>query len=230
VRRTVLVLPVIALVTAVLGLPAILLSLIGRRAGSRAITGGWARAVLWTLGVDVRLSGQPCPPGPAVYAANHGSALDIPILFGVLPVDFRILHKRSLYLLPVIGLYLYASGHVGVHRGRGFRAHKDLEKAAERVRRGTSVVVFPEGTRSREGDVGPFKRGSFLVALAAGVPVVPLSLVGVKQVARGGLHIRPGRVTVVVHAPIPTAGRDAEQAEALAEEVRRIVTGGCAAA
>jgi 1-acyl-sn-glycerol-3-phosphate acyltransferase len=181
--------------------------------------------------VDVTVCGaEHCPTGAAVYAANHTSALDIPILFGFLPVDFRIIHKRSLYLVPVLGQYLYVSGHIGIHRGSAFRARKALELAAARVRTGTSVVVFPEGTRSPEGEVGDFKRSSFLPALEAGVPVVPLSLVGVKDVARGGLRVQAGRVQLVVHLPIPTAGREVEEAGALAEEVRQVVRTGCEAA
>ena len=88
-------------------------------------------------------------------------------------MDFRIVHKRSLYLVPVLGLYLYASGHIGIDRGNAFRARKGLQRAAARVARGPNVVVFPEGTRSPESAVGPFKRGSFVLALEAGVPVVP---------------------------------------------------------
>lgn len=229
--RPALVLPFIAVYTVIMGAPAVFFSVIGRRAEARTVTMWWARVVLWALGVEVSVSGaERCPSGPAVYAANHASALDIPILFGFLPVDFRIVHKRSLYLVPVIGLYLYVSGHIGIHRGSAFRARKELERAAARVRGGLSVVVFPEGTRSRDADVGPFKRGSFLIALDAGVPVVPLSLIGVKQVAAGGLRVSAGQVQIVVHAPIQTTGRDAEQAADLAEEVRRIVTTGCAAA
>lgn len=229
--RAVLALPLIAAYTFALGLPAIVFSLLGRPRSARRMTAIWARLVLRSLGVDVTVCGaERCPAGAAVYAANHTSALDIPILFGFLPVDFRIIHKRSLYLVPVLGQYLYVSGHIGIHRGSAFRARKGLEVAAERVRGGTSVVVFPEGTRSPEGDLGAFKRSSFLPALEAGVPVVPLSLVGVKDVARGGLHVRAGRVQLVVHSPIPTAGREVEEAGALAEEVRRVVRTGCEAA
>ena len=101
---------------------------------------------------------------------------------------------------------------------------------ALRIRGGTSVAVFPEGTRSREGTVGRFKRGSFLLALEAGVPVVPVSLCGVKRVAPGGLRVRGGRVRLLVHPPVATAGRGTEQAGALAEEVRRIVMTACEAA
>jgi 1-acyl-sn-glycerol-3-phosphate acyltransferase len=229
--RPVLALPLIGAYTVALGLPAIVFSLLGRAPAARWMTAIWARLVLRSLGVDVSVSGaERCPSGPAVYAANHTSVIDIPILFGFLPVDFRIIHKRSLYLVPVLGQYLYVSGHIGIHRGSAFRARRGLELAALRIRSGTSVVVFPEGTRSPEGAVGAFKRSIFLPALEAGVPVVPLSLVGVKEVARGGLNVRAGRVRLLVHAPIPTAGRDLEEAGALAEEVRAVVTTGCEAA
>jgi 1-acyl-sn-glycerol-3-phosphate acyltransferase len=230
--RAVLALPLIAAVTVVLGLPAIVFGIFRRFDLVRSVTVVWGRAVLWTLGIEVTVAGgQHCPAGPAVYAANHASVLDIPILYAHLPVDFRIIHKRSLYLIPVMGLYLYATGHIGIDRGNAFRAHRGLQRAAARVRDGGSnLVVFPEGTRSRCGEVGPFKRGLFALALEAEVPVVPLSLIGVKQVARGGLDVHAGTVRLVVHPPIPTAGRGQAQAGVLAEEVRGIVSSGCAAA
>ncbi|PYQ54301.1 MAG: 1-acyl-sn-glycerol-3-phosphate acyltransferase, partial [Acidobacteria bacterium] len=160
-----------------------------------ALARAWARAILGTLGIDVSVSGaENCPAGPAVYAANHTSVVDTPVVFGHLPVDFKILHKRSLYLVPVLGQYLYAGGHIGIHRGSGFRARKGLARAAARIRGGASLVVFPEGTRRREEGVGAFKRGSFVLALEAGVPVVPLSIIGVKRVSFGALRVRAGHV------------------------------------
>lgn len=194
------------------------------------ITRAWGRGVLALAGIRVSVRGtEHLPEGPAVFAANHGSALDIPILFGFLPAPFRIIHKRSLYLVPVLGLYLLLDGHVGIDRSNPFRARRSLEAAARRIASGTSVVVFPEGTRSADETVRPFKKGSFVLAVRAGVPVVPVSLVGVKRVAPGKLwQLRPGVVHLVMHASLSTAGRDAEQATALAEEVRQIVSRGCA--
>jgi 1-acyl-sn-glycerol-3-phosphate acyltransferase len=229
--RGYLALPLIVVYTVAFGVPAIVCGMLGLPRAVHGLARAWARANLWTLGIDVSVSGgENCPAGPAVYAANHTSVVDTAVVFGHLPVDFKILHKRSLYLVPVVGQYLYAGGHIGIHRGSGFRARKGLEHAAARIRGGTSVVVFPEGTRRRGDGVGAFKRGSFVLALEAGVPVVPLSIIGVKRVSFGALRVRAGKVRVVVHPPVPTAGRDAQHAATLAEEVRRIVTGGCEAA
>lgn len=186
------------------------------------ITRGWARIVLLCAGVKVQVEGaQHVPAGPAVYAANHVSALDIPLLFACLPADFRIIHKDSLYWAPVIGQYLYFGGHVGVDRKNAFRAKQSLKRAAQRIREGMSVAVFPEGTRSPDGRLQDFKRGTFVLALDAGVPVVPVSLIGVKALVPEGLvRARPGRVILRLHAPVPTSGRSAE---AVAEEVREII-------
>jgi 1-acyl-sn-glycerol-3-phosphate acyltransferase len=167
--------------------------------------------------------------GPAVYAANHASALDIPIVFGYLPCPFRIFHKRSLYLMPGVGWALWLGGHVGIDRKNPFSTRRSLAAAAARIRSGTSVVVFPEGTRSRDENVQAFKRGSFHLALNAGVPVVPISLVGVKQVIpSGALVLRPGLVEMRIHSAIATQGRGRGEAAVLAGEVRERIVAGCA--
>lgn len=211
-----------------LGLLAVLCGLAGQAALARRVGGLWGRALLWAWGVEVTVRGR-APIGPAVFAANHASALDIPLVFAYLPVDFRVVHKRSLYVFPVIGWYLYLGGHIGVDRGNPFRARRSLARAAERIRGGTSVLVFPEGTRNRDdASVQPFKRGSFVLALEAGVPVVPVSLRGVKAIVpRGLLHIRPGPVSVTLHEPVATAGLPVDEASGLAERVRAVVAAGC---
>jgi 1-acyl-sn-glycerol-3-phosphate acyltransferase len=229
VPRVVFACALIAFETAALGLPCIVVGLLDRSGRlAHAIVRLWGRLVLRALGVEVDLETVELPLGAAVYAANHGSALDIPILFGYLPVEFRIIHKRSLYLVPVLGWYLYLGGHIGIDRGKAFRARRSLAAAARRIAGGTSVAVFPEGTRSPDPRIRVFKRGSFLLAINAGVPVVPVCLVGVKAVAPAGLlTLRPGRVALRLRPAIATTGRDPQQAEALAEEVRRRVARGC---
>jgi len=197
---------------------------------TRAIGGAWSRVLLRLLRVGVSVSGlEHAPPGSAVYAANHASALDIFVLFGHLPVDFRIVYKKSLSLVPLLGWAIRLGGHLPIDRTNPFRARRSLDAAARRIRGGTSVVLFPEGTRSPDGAVRRFKRGSFSLAIEAGVPVVPVSLIGVKAVVPRALSsIRPGTVGIVLHPPVPVAGRSPGDAEALAEEVRTIVARGCA--
>ena len=186
------------------------------------ITRGWAKIVLFCAGVKVHVQGsENVPAGPAIYAANHVSALDIPLLFACLPADFRIIHKSSLYWAPVVGGYLYFGRHIGVDRSNPFKARQSLKRAASRIREGVSVAVFPEGTRSRDGRLQDFKRGSFVLAQDAGVPVVPVSLIGVKaRVPRGLVRVKPGVVTMRIHPAVATAGRTPE---AVADEVRAII-------
>jgi 1-acyl-sn-glycerol-3-phosphate acyltransferase len=195
----------------------------------RALGGAWSRVLLRLFRVGVRVSGlEHAAGGPAVYAANHASALDVLVVLGHLPVDFRIVYKKSLSLVPLLGWAIWLGGHVPIDRSNPFRARRSLDDAARRIRGGTSVVVFPEGTRSPDGSVRRFKRGSFGLAIDAGAPVVPVSLIGVKAVVPSGLtSVRPGTVGVALHPPVPTAGRAAGDAEALAEEVWRIVAVGC---
>jgi 1-acyl-sn-glycerol-3-phosphate acyltransferase len=205
------------------GIPGLFLGLLDpRRRILIWITRGWARLVLLCAGIRVVVEGRECiPAGPAVFAANHVSALDIPILFACLPTDFRIVHKKSLYWAPVVGAYLFFSGHVGVDRKNPFRAKQSLKLAARRIHDGMNVALFPEGTRSRDGRLQPFKRGSFVLAQDAHVPVVPVSLIGVKALVPGGLvSVRGGRVTLRIHAAVSTEGR---AAEAVADEVRAII-------
>lgn len=224
--------PLAAAVTVLLSTAAMVVGSLDRSGrGCRTIAGIWSRALLGIGRIHVEVEGlEHVPTGPAVYAANHASALDVPIVLGHLPVDFRIIHKRSIYLIPFLGQAVWAARHIGIDRSNAFRARRSLADAAQRIREGTSVVVFPEGTRSPDATVRRFKRGSFGLALRAGVPVVPVSLVGVKRVVpRGLLSLAPGTVGVRLHPAVPVSGRGPEEAEALAEEVRRIVAAGCAA-
>lgn len=228
--RTLISVPVITLETLVLSVPTLVGGLLDRSGRwPHGIVRFWSRLLLRTCGVRIVIHGnENVPTGPAVFAANHGSALDIPILFGYLPVEFRIIHKRSLYWMPLVGWHLYLGGHIGLDRRQPFRAKRGLAAAAARIRGGTSVVVFPEGTRSRDAGVGTFKRGSFLLAVTAGVPVVPVSLVGVKRVVpRGVLTLRAGTIQVRIHPPVTTVGRAPGEAEKMAEEVRDVVVRGC---
>jgi 1-acyl-sn-glycerol-3-phosphate acyltransferase len=220
--------PLAVLATLILSAAACVVGLLSP-AGARVISHFWGRLLLRLFRVAVTSEGlAQLPRGAAVYAANHSSSLDILVLLARLPVDVRIIHKKSLSLVPFIGWTIALGGHIPIDRSNPFRARRSLDAAAERIRAGESVLVFPEGTRSRDGAVGHFKRGSFSLAIEAGAPVVPVSLVGVKAlVPRGLLSLRPGTVRLRVHPATPVAGMSADSAQALAEQVRQVVAAGC---
>ena len=192
----------------------------------------WSRLILLTTGVRVTVEGleRLTPNRTYVFVANHQSLFDIPILFWSLPYQLRIMAKASLGSLPFIGWHLHRTGHLLVDRKRPDRA-KIFGWASRLTSRGLCLIVFPEGTRSVDGRVGKFKTGSFLLALEAGLPIAPLSIVGSRHVMlRGQVTAYPRNVTLVVHDPIETprhTGGDArelaETARGLAETVRRVV-------
>jgi 1-acyl-sn-glycerol-3-phosphate acyltransferase len=162
-----------------------------------------------------------------VLASNHQSLVDTPIVFAYLPLSFRILYKKSLNRIPFLGWHLFLSGHIGVERENPSKARKSLDDAAERIRSGTSVVVFPEGTRSFDGAMRSFRKGSFRLAVKAGIPVVPLTIDGSHLVMRRGrVTVYPGRVTLTIGSPLPVDGLTDADARALSEKVRGAVEEG----
>jgi len=187
----------------------------------------WATMILKTTGVRVRVSGlEHLHPGRSyVFAANHQSIYDIPIVFSSIPAQLRIVAKESLGRIPFMGWHLHRAGHLLVDRHRP--GPDIVEKMRRLVGESSSLIVFPEGTRSVSGAVGRFKKGSFLVAIDAGLPVVPVSISGSRFVMKKGrLMVCPGEVQLVVHEPIATAGVPREAVMAFAARVREIVAAG----
>jgi 1-acyl-sn-glycerol-3-phosphate acyltransferase len=183
----------------------------------------WSWLILTTSRVHVRVEGieNVHPEEITIFCANHQSAMDIPILFVHLPVPFRFVAKRSLFKIPFLGWHLRRSGHIPVDRDRPREAIKSLERAAQEIRAGSSVVLFPEGHRSRTGHMGPFKAGSFYLAILAGVPIVPITLNGTRDVLRPDTyHVRPGRTEMIIHSPIITKGLMLNDVEKLSQRVR----------
>jgi 1-acyl-sn-glycerol-3-phosphate acyltransferase len=183
----------------------------------------WAPWGLWLAGADVTVRRlAPLPDGPAIYAANHSSTIDIWLMLATIPRTARFIAKAEVFGWPVFGWYMTLGGHVPVDRRDHARAVASLAHAAEMVRSGTSLIVFPEGTRSRDGLVHAFKKGPFVIAEQAGVPVVPVALTGSGNVTpKDLLHVHPGPVQVTFGHPVLAAdhpGRDA-----LLREVRRQV-------
>jgi 1-acyl-sn-glycerol-3-phosphate acyltransferase len=223
-------LAVLALTTVVLGTAGIIVCLVvpGGR-GLMPLARLWSRIILGVCRVRWRvcLEGRDPPSPPAVYVANHQSLLDIPALVLAMPVDFRIVAKRSLLYVPVFGWALWLAGFIFIERHDRERAIRSLDRAANTIRDGTSIVVFAEGTRSRDGNLLPFKKGGFVLALQAGVPVIPVSLAGGHAVlAKGSLRVRPGEITVRFGAPIETGRYSMQSKDDLIDAVRaRIIAG-----
>ena len=185
----------------------------------------WSRLILRTTGVDVEVQGlERLTHGRTyVFVANHQSIYDIPILFWSLPFQLRIIAKESLGRFPFLGWHLRRTGHLLVNRARPDRT-AIFSWASALVSRALSLIVFPEGTRSRDGRVGRFKGGSFYLALEAGLPVVPLSVIGSRHVMRKGrLATYPGHVRLVVHEPIDTSALAGTDRKTFGERVRQII-------
>jgi 1-acyl-sn-glycerol-3-phosphate acyltransferase len=183
----------------------------------------WGPWGLLVSGAKVEVLRRPAlPAGPLVFASNHESALDIWVLFKELPRSFRFIAKQELFRIPVFGWYLSLGGHIPVDRTHHGRAIHSLRRAGAVVRAGTSLVVFPEGTRSRDGQVHPFKKGPFVVAMEAGVPVVPVAISGSGRVTpKNVVAVVPGTIRVAIGDPVDP--RQFPDKEALLVEVRRRV-------
>ena len=228
-RTVFYLIPAIAVYTVVLGIASITSSFFDRKGHfAHRCARWWSRLILVTTGVQVTVEGlERIVPGKTyVFVANHQSIYDIPVLFWSIPFQLRIIAKESLGNFPMLGPHLKRTGHMLVDRSRPDKAGI-LGWASRLTSNGLSLIVFPEGTRSRTGMMGKFKGGSILLAMQAGLPLVPISVIGSRHVMKKGeLTTRPGQVMLLVHDPIETAG-NAEptpaQIRELAEQVRDVI-------
>jgi 1-acyl-sn-glycerol-3-phosphate acyltransferase len=234
-RTVFYLIPAISIYTLVLGAASIASSLFDRRGYfAHRCARLWSRLILTTTGVRVHVEGlERIVPGTTyVFVSNHQSIYDTPVVFASLPYQIRIIAKQSLAKFPVLGWHLKRGRHLFVDR-----QHPDRDGILERwrtlVSEGLSLIIYAEGTRSPDGRVGRFKAGSFLLAIEAGLPIVPLAVIGTRKVMpKGRLRTEPADVLLVVHDPIqpPVAGSagpasppTTHDAKALAERVRAIV-------
>ena len=173
-----------------------------------AIARSWSRLLLKIAGVRVDLSGMEkiSPKGSYVFASNHASYMDTPVVLALIPVQFRFLAKKGLFHIPFLGHHLKRAGHIPVPRDNPREALKMMAEAGRAVKeRGISLLIFPEAGRTRTGELLPFKEGAAYIAIKAGVPIVPIALSGTREVLpMGSLNVRPGRVEMRVGDPIPT--------------------------
>jgi 1-acyl-sn-glycerol-3-phosphate acyltransferase len=225
-RTVFFLIPCIAVYTTVFGTMSLASSLFDRGGHfAHWCARQWSRLILLTSRVRVWTRGlERLEPGKSyVFVANHQSIYDIPIVFWSLPYQLRIIAKDSLGRIPFIGWHLRRTGHLLVDRKRA--TPRQIVRWASRLTSdGLSLIVFPEGTRSRDGRVARFKGGSFFLALEAGLPIVPLSVIGSRHIMlRGRVTTYPGEVGLIVHEPIDTRGLAGSDAKEFGERVRRII-------
>jgi len=185
----------------------------------------WARMVLALAGVKVSMSGlENLTPGAAyVFCSNHLSLMDTPLMFGCVPWQFRTLAKNSLFRIPFLGWHLRRAGHLPIPRD-GRPSIRSITEAARRLTNGVSILIFPEGGRSEDGQMGEFLAGAAFIAIRGRVPVVPMCILGTREIHRtGSLVVRPGRVILRIGAPIAAQGITRNAARRLLAEMRERV-------
>jgi 1-acyl-sn-glycerol-3-phosphate acyltransferase len=186
----------------------------------------WSRWVTSFAGVRIEVENRAtlAPEQPYVFMANHASSLDIWAVFVAIPRRLRLIAKKQLARIPLFGWAMWAGRFIFIDRSNGVAARRSIDEAGKRIHDGDSVLIFPEGTRTRDGALLPFKKGGFHLAIKAGVPIVPVALCGTRPLMpRGSLLLRAGAIKVIIGPPIPTSDLSEEDRISLPERVRGII-------
>ena len=216
--------PLIGISVVVMGSVSLLASLFdatGRMQHRVAVL--WARIVLRVCMVRVEVSGlENLDPGCSyVFCCNHFSLIDTPVMFANMPREFRVLARHNLWRIPFLGWHLNRAGHIPVRRESPRAAARNIGEAAEKLREGDSILMFPEGGRTRQPVMRKFKPGAAYIAIKAQVPIVPMGLVGTRKILPpASSHLHPGIAEVRVGKPIPTRGLSSRDANQLITEVQ----------
>jgi len=227
--RSALMIIMAVAVTIVMTVCIIVFSLISRVTGEdrgHKVAKLWARMLLRLFHTKTEIIGaENIHLGkPQIMMANHQSDFDILILLAGIPGQFRWIAKKELFRIPLFGMAMRKCGYIAIDRQNHERAMESVERALQKIQEGKSIMSFPEGTRSRNGVIRPFKRGMFHLAIASGAPIVPLSIIGSGQIMpKGSLNVKPGKITVVIGKPIDVSGYTAEDHDLLIEQVRKVI-------
>ena len=218
--------PLIYLYTAVLGAGSLLSSFFDKDGSiQHRFARLWSKLILKTSMSPVEVIGRENLVSPAVVAANHASAMDIPVLYAQLPFPFRIVAKKNLFNYPFLGWHLRRSGQIPVDESTPRATIKTLGGVAvDDLKQGLSVAIFPEGGRSSAGQVKDFMNGAFYVAVKAQAPVLPVAIVGTyEMLPMNTYHIRPTQLKMIVGPPIPTTGMTIRDMDTLADRVKAAI-------
>lgn len=183
----------------------------------------WAKILLLICNITVKVIGEEnlLRGKPQILMANHQSDFDILISLARIPVQFRWIAKKELFAIPLFGAAMRSAGYIEMDRSNHERAMQSIDEAALSIRKGKSIMTFPEETRSRDGEIKAFKQGSFHLALKSGVPIVPVSIIGSGRIMpKRSLRIKPGQIKMIIGKPIEVANYDIEKRHELIEKVR----------
>ena len=192
---------------------------------SHRVSSLWCRLLCKLNGVEVEIDGLEniLYDKPQIFVSNHQGYFDIFALSGYLPVQIRWVAKSSLFKIPFMGWAMKASGYIPVERGDRKKAFEAFNKTLEKLKEGSSIIIFPEGTRSEDGTIGPFKKGSNLIASRAKCPMVPVTLIGSGNIIKKGSGtISPGPIRVIISPPVE-ASADKKENEAVLESIRETI-------
>ncbi len=214
------------LATIIMGSVAIVTSLVSKNGNIPHLVGRyWARSILWVSRVKVDVGGRAHIDSSIsyVFMANHQSFFDIPVLLGHLPCQFRWLAKIELFKIPLFGYAMRGAGYISIDRSNRHAAIESLETAAQKIKDGVSVLIFPEGTRSRDGHLRPFKKGGFFLSIDSSAPIIPIVIRGTRRIMpKKTLRIQPGRVKIDIQKRIESTDYCRKTKDDLLEKVRNI--------
>lgn len=218
---------VITLLSLILGGVCIAARLVDRTGNlSHRISSLWGRVLCRLNGIDVQVEGLEHlrPDRAQILIANHQGFFDIFSLSGYLPLQLRWVAKASLFRIPFVGWSMRASGYIPVERESRKKAHQAFLASIEKLKEGNSIVIFPEGTRSADGMIGPFKKGGHLMAMRAKAPMVPVTLIGSGNIIRKGSGaIRPGPIRIIIGKPVEYEEIAAKKEESVLEAIRETI-------
>ena len=209
---------------AVVAVPTALL--LSQRAANLGIAARWGRLLARLVPVKVKVTGlEHISPGQSyVVVANHMSQFDIPVIYGYSGLDLRWVMKAEIRWIPFVAISCRAIGHIFINRSDPEQARQAINTAVGRLQPGTGVLFFPEGTRSRSGQLLPFKKGAYRVAVDQELPLLPMTILGTREImAADSVQLYPGEVELVIHPPISTTGKGVDDIPMLAERSRQLI-------
>lgn len=221
--------PVGFLITLIFGWTTVIVAMIwSPRIASRYIASTWAKILCWLTPVKVTIEGAENAEAMKSYVVvcNHQSQYDIVLVYGWLKLDLKWVLKAEMRKIPGLGIGCEKAGHIYVDRSNPEKARKSVRDALDSVRDGVGVLFFPEGTRSLSGKMGPFKKGAFRVATSQKLPILPITLIGTRDIQKArSLMVFPGKIHMVIHPAIEVTGdEDPETIRSLMAETRQVIS------